>query len=102
MQKAGASNSPEDELVLINLLRIKTKTEFYNYVESVVAKKLDREQQQMMQAQQQQQLMSEQAANAQVEAAAIGQETALESQAMKQEGDIEKMIIEKQLEQEMQ
>lgn len=102
MQKAGASNSPEDELVLINLLRIKTKTEFYNYVESVVAKKLDREQQQMMQAQQQQQLMSEQAANAQIEAAEIGQETALESQAMKQEGDIEKMIIEKQLEQEMQ
>jgi hypothetical protein len=46
--------------------------------------------------------MAEQAANAQVESAAIGQETALEGQAMKQEGDVDKMILQKQLEQEMQ
>jgi hypothetical protein len=102
MQRASATNDPEDELVFANIARIKTKTEMYNYIESVVSKKIDRKQQEMMQAQSQQMAMAEQAANAQVESAAIGQETALEGQAMKQEGDMDKMILQKQLEQEMQ
>jgi hypothetical protein len=102
MQRASATNDPEDELVFANIARIKTKTEMYNYIESVVSKKIDRKQQEMMAQQQQQMAMAEQAANAQVESAAIGQETALEGQAMKQEGDVDKMILQKQLEQEMQ
>jgi hypothetical protein len=72
----------------------------YNYIESVVSKKIDRKQQEMMQAQNQNAEMAAQAANAQVESATIGQETALESQAMKQEGDIDKLILQKQLEQQ--
>jgi hypothetical protein len=74
----------------------------YNYIESVVSKKIDRKQQEMMAQQQQNAEMAAQAANAQVESATIGQETALESQAMKQEGDIDKLILQKQLEQETQ
>jgi hypothetical protein len=102
MQRASATNDPEDELVFANIARIKTKTEMYNYIESVVSKKIERKQQEMMQAQNQNAEMAAQAANAQVESAIIGQETALESQAMKQEGDIDKLILQKQLEQETQ
>jgi hypothetical protein len=102
MQRASATNDPEDELVFANIARIKTKTEMYNYIESVVSKKIDRKQQELMAQQSQQMAMAEQAANAQVESAQIGQETALEGQAMKQEGDVDKMILQKQLEQEMQ
>jgi hypothetical protein len=102
MQRASATNDPEDELVFANIARIKTKTEMYNYIESVVSKKIDRKQQEMMQAQSQQEAMSRNAAEAQIASAEIGQETALEGQAMKQEGDVDKMILQKQLEQEMQ
>jgi len=102
MQRASATNDPEDELVFANIARIKTKTEMYNYIESVVSKKIDRKQQELMAAQNQNAEMAAQAANAQVESATIGQETALESQAMKQEGDIDKLILQKQLEQETQ
>jgi hypothetical protein len=102
MQRANATNDPEDELVFANIARIKTKTEMYNYIESVVSKKIDRKQQELMAQQQQQMAMAEQAAQAQVTSAEIGQETALEGQAMKQEGDMDKMILQKQLEQEMQ
>jgi hypothetical protein len=102
MQRASATNDPEDELVFANIARIKTKTEMYNYIESVVSKKIDRKQQELMAQQQQQMAMAEQAAQAQVTSAEIGQETALEGQAMKQEGDMDKMILQKQLEQEMQ
>jgi hypothetical protein len=101
MQRASATNDPEDELVFANIARIKTKTEMYNYIESVVSKKIDRKQQEMMAQQNQNAEMAAQAASAQVESASIGQETALESQAMKQQGDIDKMLLQKQLEQEM-
>lgn len=97
MQRASATNDPEDELVFANISRIKTKTEMYSYIESVVAQKIQRKQQEMLAQQQQQQAMAEQAANAQIQGAQIAQDTALEGQAMKQEGEMEKMILDSQL-----
>ena len=71
MQRASASADPEDEQVMVKLMQIKSKTEFNDYVESVITAKLARKQQEMMAQQQQQQMMAEQAANAQVQSTAI-------------------------------
>lgn len=76
MQKASTTNSPEDELVMVNLMQIKTKLAFKEYLDSVVAAKLQRMQQEQQAAAERQQQAAQIAADAQVQSAQVGAENA--------------------------
>ena len=97
MQKAAATNNPEDDLVVINLSKMSSKTEIINYLEQVTASKLQRMEAEREQANMQQQQMAEVAANANVQSTAISADAKLASDQAKQQHEIDKMLLEKEL-----
>lgn len=93
IQKAAASNDPEDDRILVNLMNIKSHTAFREYIDSVVTAKLDRMTQEQQAAQQQATAASEQAAQAQIKSAEIQQETALALNDKQHKQNIESKIV---------
>jgi hypothetical protein len=97
MQKAAATNNPEDDLVVINLSKMTSKTEIINYLEQVTSKKLQRMAEEREQANAQQQQMASTAAEANVESTAISAEAQLAKQQSQQDHEIDKMLLEKEI-----